>query len=395
MKLMLRLAGRDLAHDWQASACFVAALVGVLAPLLIVFALKNGVVAALLGQLIHDPSNRELIAVGAKSHDAAFFQDIAAREDVEFIVPSTRSINAVANAVRHKAARELELKVPMIPSAPGDPLSPEADVGPGRVLLSAKLAEKLACTPCDSVELRIERRINDTRETAVRDLQVAGIVPAERYGRDAMFISVQDLVAVEQFRDNLAVSLETWDKPAEMPDTFASFRLYAQELQDVAKLEAVLDGRNVASRPRAENVDLLLSFDRQLTLLFVVIAGLATAGFWASMAASLRGSVERQRSALSLLKLLGVPDRQRRLFPLVQSIILVSAGVILTLVLVVPTLAAINALFTPDGLERIALLGHMHILGTLVFGLLVGISASIWAAVAIGDIQSDEILRAH
>ncbi|MEM7710026.1 MAG: ABC transporter, partial [Pseudomonadota bacterium] len=157
MRLPVELALKDLRHDWQAAACFVAALVGVLAPLLVILALKNGVILTLLGRLVDDPSNRELIALGAGHHDAAFFADVAARDDVAFLLPATRRINAVANAVRHPAARELERAVTLIPSGPDDPLSPEAHVSEGRVVLTAQLAQTLEADPGDVLELRVER----------------------------------------------------------------------------------------------------------------------------------------------------------------------------------------------------------------------------------------------
>lgn len=394
MKVPVTLALKELRHDWQAAACFLAALVGVLAPLLIILALKNGVIATLLGRLVDDPSNRELIAVGARSHDAAFFQTFEARDDVAFVLPATRRINTVANAVRHQEARRLERKVTLIPSAAGDPLIPDAQVAPGRVVLSEALAAELEAGPGDVLELRIERRIDGLPETALRDLAVAGLARAELYGRKAMFLSLPDLVAVERFRDDAAISIADWTASRPAPETYASFRLYAATLVDVDGLEAELSSMGVESRPRAENVALLISFRRGLDLLFLVIAAIAATGFWAAMAANLRGAVERQRTSLSLLALLGLPEGGRRLIPTVQSVVLVMGGVALTLLLVLPTLVLINRVFVPDGLDSIARLGPLDIFGTVLLGLVTAISASIWAVFAIKEITPDEVLRA-
>ena len=394
MSLPMTLALKELRHDWQSAGCFVAALVGVLAPLLIILALKNGVIASMLGRLVDDPSNRELIAIGAGRHDAAFFAGLAARDDVAFVLPATRSINAVANAVRHPDARRLQRKVTLIPSAPGDPLTPDAQVAPGTVILSATLAEQLDAGPGDSLELRIERRLGDQPETATRPMTVAGIVAPELYGRAALFVSVPDLVAIERYRDDRAVTATDWTADRPPPDAFASFRLYARALSDIAPLESALSRQGVETRPRAENVELLISFRRGLNLLFAVIAALAALGFWASMAANLRGTVERQRVSLSLLGLLGVGDFARRLIPVVQSVVLVMGGVLVTLVLVLPVLAIINRTFTPDGMDRLASLGPVDLLATLLLGIVTAVSAAAWAAHAIGDITPDEVLRA-
>lgn len=394
LRLPISLALKELRHDWQAAVCFVAALVGVLAPLLIILALKNGVISSMLDRLVDDPANRELIAVGAGDHDAQFFRVMTERPDVAFIVPATRSINAVANAVRHTQARRLVRKVVLIPSAPNDPLSPAAQVTSGAVVLSANLAEALAADTGSTLELRIERRIGDQPETAVRSLTVAGIVPAERYSREAMFIDLADLVAIEQFRDDRGITTETWAASRPLPDRFASFRLYANTLGDIAALENDLEAQGVSSRARAENVDLLISFQRSLNLLFVVIAGLAMAGFWSAIAANLRGTVERQRISLSLLRLLGLSETGRRALPAIQAVVLVFLGVFVTLICVLPALLLVNRFFTPDGFDQIAQLGPHHIFWTFILGLLTAISASIWAVSAIGSISSDEVLRA-
>ncbi|WP_231125786.1 hypothetical protein [Roseovarius gahaiensis] len=142
--LPITLALKDLRHDWQAAVCFIAALVGVLAPLLIVLALKNGVIGTMVGRLVEDPSNREILAVGAGRYDQDFFNALAARGDVEFAMPATRSINTSADAVQNMANRQLERAVPLVPSAAGDPLiTAFAPVGPGQVYVSAALSEAL------------------------------------------------------------------------------------------------------------------------------------------------------------------------------------------------------------------------------------------------------------
>lgn len=395
MRVAAALALREMRHDWQAAACFVAALVGVLAPLLIVLALKNGAIAALLGQLVDDPSNRELIAVGAGRHGPAFFDGLAARGDVAFVLPATRSINAVADAVRNRDARRLERRVTLIPSAPGDPISPEAAVAPGRVVLSAPLARALDAGPGDTVELRVDRRIGRDGQTAVAALEVAGLVPPTLYGRKAMFLSLPDLLAVERFRDDATVTPGTWTDPAPAPAHYASFRLYAATLAAVAPLERALAGQGVETRPRARNVALLIAFRRNLDILFAVIAALAAAGFWAAMAANLRGSVERQRVSLSLLALMGLAERERRLIPTVQGVVLVALGVVATLMLVLPVLAVINQVFTPEGVARVARLGPADLGATVFLGLATAVTSSVWAVKSIGEIKPDEVLRAN
>lgn len=393
--LPITLALKDLRHDWQAAVCFIAALVGVLAPLLIVLALKNGVIGTMVGRLVEDPSNREILAVGAGRYDQDFFNALAARGDVEFAMPATRSINASADAVQNMANRQLERAVPLVPSAAGDPLiTAFAPVGPGKVYVSAALSEALGGLRAGAMlEILIGREIDGREELARRELEVLGLVPDDMYGRDALFLSLPDLLAIERFRDDAAITPATWMKDRPAPEAYASFRLYAKELDQLKGLRGWLEDQGITTRLRAQNAALLLAFRDNLNVLYTGVAILAVAGFWASMAANLRGAVERQRIAFSLLRLLGLSRRGRILIPVCQGLILVMAGIFLTFCLVVPATLIINSMFSASTGNAIATLGAQDLIATCGVGLLTAFTASGWAVWAVKGIEKAEVLR--
>ena len=395
MSLSLHLALRELRHDWQAALCFVAALLGVLAPLLILLALKNGVIGALVDGLVEDPNNREIVAIGARSHRTEFFEEMAAREDVAFILPATRTINAAANGLRHVKSRQIERNVTLIVSGPGDPLLPPGaePATPGALWISERLAGALEAQPGAPLEMIIGRDIDGERQVVRRNFALTGIVPAERYGRQAAFIALEDLLAIERFRDDVGITPETWLEPQAAPESYASFRLYARDLEDLPRLEAALDERDVQARPRAQNAALLISFRDTLNVFYSGVAALAVLGFWAAMAANLRGMVERQRVSFSLLKMLGLSDRARAAVPIIQSVVLVSLGVLLTLVILVPALWALNAAFATGPLPSIARLGPSDIGATLALGLITALTSALWAARAVRSIETEDVLR--
>lgn len=387
------LALKELRHDWQSAACFVAALVGVLAPLLLLLALKNGVIDALVGRLVENPSNREIIAMGVERFDPAFFAALAARSDVAFIMPATRRINAAATALRNPETRAIERSVPLIGSAEGDPLISGASVAPGQVWLSATLAETLALGAGQRVEMLIGREVDGSRETARVQLSVLGVLDAEAYGRQAMFLSLGDLLAVERFRDDPQISVSTYDTPRPAPQSYASFRLYARDVADLDSLQATLKEMGIQTRPRVQNATLLMRFRDSLNILYFAIAAVALAGFWASMSANLRGMVERQRVTFSLLRMLGMTPRTCARIPLVQSLIMVGAGVLVTQIIVLPALLIINATFTVPAGTAVAQLSVADLTATLAIGLFTAATASIWAVRAVMGIETDEVLR--
>jgi putative ABC transport system permease protein len=392
MRLALTLSLRDLGHDWRVTFCFLAALMGVLAPLLVLFALKNGIIQNMVTSLVDDPSNRELIAEGAARYPAEFFETLQQNPDVGFISASTRSINTTVSALRHRDARALERNVSVIPTGEGDPLIKGNVPQAGEVYLSDSLAEALSAEPGDTLEMFVDRELSGQRETARREMAVAGIVSKQLYGRDAAFLSLPDLLAVELYRDDRAITAETWTEPRPEPAYYPSFRLYARDLDVLPKLRSELAAMGVRARPRAQNVELLLALRTNLNILFLAVAGLACAGFWFAMAANLRAMTETRRVTFSLLGLLGSPLSQRRMIPLMQAIILVQGGIALTLLVVLPAIAGINAYFSDAGGNAVAQLGWVHIVATLAIGLVTSLTASGWALSAVGGIGMDEVL---
>src|SRR5690606_35225888 len=117
--LIAGLAWQDYRKDARLSACSVLALVAVIAPLLVLFGLKFGLVSSLTERLQRDPGVREIIPLGGGRYSAAFIDDLLQRGDVAFAIPRTRQIAATADLLL--PARGLGVTVEMLPTAEGDP----------------------------------------------------------------------------------------------------------------------------------------------------------------------------------------------------------------------------------------------------------------------------------
>ena len=85
-----RLALADLIHEWQLSICGVLAVTVVLAPLLLLFGLKYGVVESLRNRLASDPINLEIKHFGEDGFDEAWFKQANELPWVGFLIPRTR-----------------------------------------------------------------------------------------------------------------------------------------------------------------------------------------------------------------------------------------------------------------------------------------------------------------
>jgi putative ABC transport system permease protein len=261
------------------------------------------------------------------------------------------------------------------------------------VVVTAALAQALELDTDSTIEMFIGRNIDGQDQTAKGEFGVSQVLSKDAYGRSAMFLSVEDLIAIERFRDDQNVQVETWFSNTSVPESYASFRLYAASLEGLEPLQNTLASMGIESRPRAENATLLLSFRSNLNILYFAVALLAILGFWAAMAANLRGMVERQRITFSLLDLMALPIKARFMIPIWQSMILVAGGIVATFVIVLPMVVLINVFFVTASGPFVAYLGLVDILGTIFVGAITAFSASLWALAAVRDILPEEVLR--
>ena len=84
--LLCRLALQDLWHDRIISFCIASSLVAVIAPLLLLFGLRFGIVSQLQDDLANDPRNLEIRMLSSGSYDQAWIAQLRQRPDVGFAI---------------------------------------------------------------------------------------------------------------------------------------------------------------------------------------------------------------------------------------------------------------------------------------------------------------------
>ena len=323
----IRLAMADLLAERLLAACTVLALAAVLAPLLILAGLRTGVVQGLRELLLEDPRAREVATAANRSFDAALLARLAARPDVAFLAPRTRTL-AASLLVECPDAPGGGARVELIPTAPGDPLLPEGPEGTDRMVLSASAAARLRAGAGDMLVGRLARVLDGRREGVPLALAVQAVAPPAAFPRDAAFVPLPLAVLVEDFQDGRigppgGIAALAPAKRAE----YAGFRLYARRLEDVPALDAALRAEGIEVVSRAGDVSGLLRVDRNLRLLFGLVAGLGGAGFLLSLGAGLWANVERKRVPLAQLRFLGLRAGALRLFPVAQAVVMAGLGV--------------------------------------------------------------------
>lgn len=347
--LVLQLVWQDYRHEWVMSTCSVLALGAVLLPFLVLFGLKYGVITNLLTPLIEDPRYRQILPVGSGRFGPAWFEAMAARDDVEFIVPRTRAIAATMRVRIPDSPVGRIIDVEMIPSAAGDPVLvglPEPE-GLDKIVLSMDAADKLGASVGTRAEGIVGRVYRDEQQTQRIPLEVAAVAPASAFPRDGMFVSGGLLIAVEDYRDGRAVPALGWggEPAANGPRSFPGFRLFARRLDDVAGLRRGLMDQGIDVHTRVADIELVQALDRNLSIVFWIIALIAAAGYSISFGSSIWANVDRKRREFSVLRLTGFRTRGIVWFPILQAMITGALGWMLAAGVFFVVQTGLNTLF--------------------------------------------------
>jgi putative ABC transport system permease protein len=397
--LAARLAARDFGHDWRIVLCQVLGLTAVLAPLLVLFGMRFGLIDTLAQRLIEDSRNREIVPAGSGRFDAEFFHDLTGQDGVAFIVPATRSIAASFTRLRKADGGGRPLSgVALLPSGPGDPLfAGNAPPAGDAVVLGRRLADSLGAAVGDRLTAEITRQRNGRLEAQRLALAVSGITDAPIAPADALLAPLDLLTATEDWRDGFAVGDRGWtgSPPPTADRVFARFRLYARSIYDVGAIEARLKERGVEVRTASAEIAQMQLLDRNLGIAFWLIAGCGAFGYLVSLAASLRGHVERKRRDLAMLRLIGLPTRSLVAFPVVQAVLIAVLGVVLAGLVFQGAATALNTIFAGSlqpG-ERICRLLLIHFGIAAAATILAALLSASWGGLLAARIQPSEGLR--
>ena len=395
---IVRLSFRDYSHEWRMSGCFILALASVLAPMMILFGLKFGIVSTMLDQLIENPSNREIKPVGSGRYNDAWIDRFRERADVEFIIPKTRALAATIQLKSNTANRILSTE--LLATAAGDPLltrSARFPKGYNQVILSQSAAKRLKVNLGDEIDASLARQFQGKRERVHLPIEVIDIADVSVTSRNVAFVSLDLLIASELFKDGRAVKDLSWGGDSE-PSTeriYPSFRLYARSIYDVEKLVNDLEKEGAKIKANVAEIATVQSIDQNLTVIFWIIACVGAVGFSFSLGASLWANVDRKRKELSVLRLVGFKSGRIVMFPVLQSFYTAILGWLLAVLVYLGFEHLINFFLAPRlNLDRaLCFLLTEHFLWALGLTVLVAISAAILGGARAAGIEPSEGLR--
>ncbi|EGT0664526.1 ABC transporter permease [Salmonella enterica] len=306
-RLLGRLAMQDLWHDRIISFCIVSSLVAVIAPLLLLFGLRFGIVNQLQNDLANDPRNLEIRMLSSGSYDQHWITQLRQRPDVGFAIGQTRSLNTLTD-LQTDSTHFIE-NAEVIPTEVGDPLlGTQVLHHDHEVVITQEAARKLAVKTGDTLTLRVSRMLDERREWGRKRVTVVGILPATYFNRPAIFTRPALLMALEHFRDGYAVTALGVASGAQLNGNaprYARARLYARDIDHVANLERDLRAQRIETTSRLADIENVKSINRVLGIIFNTIAITALIGCIASLIGSFIANVDRKRKHIAVLRLLG------------------------------------------------------------------------------------------
>lgn len=344
--LIATLAWRDLIRDRFFLLCNTAVMVGILVPLLVLFGVKNGVYAALIGQMLADPANLQIDTAGNATLTEAEIAPLRDWPEIAFVTPKVRTQFDYMN-IRAKDGRRMRPAL-VIPTGTGDPtLPPGTILRDGEVAVSAQLAQQLDLKP--GTELQMVSQAEDRPKQLVLPARIGLVLPETATSGAAVLAPFATLDLIEAFYDSYSLpdyGIEGRKPLSERVPAYAGLRAYARSLEGLAPLQSRIEaqlGMGTTANTRA--VESLLGLGRKLNLALAGTAVLAAIGLGAALVLGFWSEVARKRSVLATIALLGVPGRDLAFFPVIQALITAALGLLASFALYALAAQGAAALF--------------------------------------------------
>ena len=322
--LLLKLSIQDLWHDRTVSFCITSSLIAVIAPLLLLFGLKFGIVSQLQDELARDPRNLEIKMLSSGSYTEEWIKQLREKGEVGFAIGQTRSLNTLADLI--KDSSHFIENAEVIPTAKGDPLLGDLRLkSNNEAILTTEAARQLEVTKGDIIHLRVMRQLNEHREWGDKRLTVVGVLPPTYFNRSAIFVPESLLLSLEHFRDghvSQELGIETGTNIENKQNLFSKARLYASNIDVVAELDDWLKKQHIETISRLAEIKNIKNINRVLGIIFNTIAITALIGCISSLIGSFLANVDRKRKNIAVLRLLGFTGPSIGLFVIIQGLII-------------------------------------------------------------------------
>lgn len=402
--ISIRLACKDLFHERLMSFCSIMALASILAPLLILFGVRYGVMTTLHNRLIQDPNIVTIIPLGSgQGYTKAWLQEVRQWPEVRFAILRTRDIAATIQVRNLNIENGKFLRVSLEPTGMGDPTIEQAQIPNPQglsVIISDSVARKLHLKLNDTLQGNLGRtRPSGGVEYVDLQLIVGGILPLAAEDRDLLFVPMPLLDAAEYYRDYIAVpdynfTGDHMDDVAKESRRYAGFRIIANDLNDVSILRERLQAQRIEVITKSREIEFVQDLNTSLNLIFMFIAITASLGFVTSTTSTIIASVRRKDKILGTLRLIGLSKLSIMAYPITQALATSVCGMILASFVYVFVAFGIDSLFSANLYgAAVCKMELWHFVIAFIIVIMLSCLASLRAAVLASRIEPADVLR--
>ncbi len=337
--MLWKLARKELLFDRMMSCCQIAAIACILAPLLLLFSLRHGILQEMELRLKNDPQVLSLSLDTSYRLDDTFFKNLQALPEVGYVIPEITALNALVDL---KFPGTVE-RVSVMATSKGDPIV----VGSGISLhddrdtlqnnecyITEQLAKEHNIAAGNKVTMVVTRVKQGVRQVARIPLKVQGIVLQRFVNDDFLLVNPQVVRALDDYRNGYEPEIfSDGSNVPTGPRYYAKFRLYATDLDSVIPLFYFLANQHLNVRSKVQEIENLQAIDRVLNFVFGVVAVVSIVGGAIALGGLMLSSLKSKKRNLVLLRLMGQSNGNTYRLVILESCIIAVLGVVLALVL--------------------------------------------------------------
>lgn len=330
--MLFKLAIKELNYDRLMNFCQITAIACIIAPLLLLFSLRHGVLSELENNLVNDPSVLSLTLDTSYRLDESFFSRLKAQPETGFVVPEITALNALVDIKFAGGVKRMSVR----PTDIGDPVvlgskikySTDADrLSNDEAFLSEGAALQRFLKVGDSITIMVSRTLDGKREAVKKDVKIKGII-AERYVKDdTLMVNLDLLNAIDDYRngfDPALLSDGSYERKTER--FYAKFRLYAKDIDSVIPLYYQLVDKKLNVSSKVKEIENVKAIQHVLNFVFGVIASVSIVGGSIALGGLILSSLRARKKNLVLLRLMGHSGADIYKLVIIESLIIAFIG---------------------------------------------------------------------
>jgi len=210
--LVLWLAMKDLWHEKLITINLILGTAAIIAPLLILFGIKFGIIETMSNRLINDPKNLEIRPVSSRSYTLAWFESVKKNDKIDFVIPMTRQISSSVQLQALSSTKKV-ITADLVATDKGDPLLLQnGGVVPDQksCVLSHPLAKELNLKKGDMLKCIVARNVKKKIQKSSITLKVAAVLLPRAGFIKSIYVPLEVMENVEKYKDGLAVPQWGW-----------------------------------------------------------------------------------------------------------------------------------------------------------------------------------------